>query len=77
MDLQHVIDVSFSLIMAVMGWFAREMYAAVQELKEDLSNLRENLPKEYVARNDYREDMREIKDLLNKIFDKLDNKVDK
>jgi hypothetical protein len=35
------------------------------------------LPTSYVARNDYREDAREIKDMLNKIFDKLENKVDK
>jgi hypothetical protein len=45
----------------------------VQDLKTDLSKL----PTIYVARLDYKEDMREVKEMLGKIFDKLDNKVDK
>jgi len=39
--------------------------------------LREDLPKTYVARDDYREDIRGIKEMLAKIFDKLENKADK
>jgi hypothetical protein len=35
------------------------------------------MPLMYVTRDDYRADMRDIKDMLNKIFDKLDGKVDK
>jgi len=35
------------------------------------------LPKEYVAKDDYREDIKEIKLLLAKIFEKLENKADK
>jgi len=60
-----------------MGWFARELWSAVKELKADLAKLREELPKTYVTRDDFREDMREVKDMLGKIFDKLDAKQDK
>lgn len=77
MELQHVIDVILGIAMSVVGWFARELWSAVKELKADLSKLREDLPKSYVNRDDYREDMRDIKDMLNKIFDKLDGKQDK
>lgn len=77
MDIQHIIDLGLGAVMAVMGWFARELWAAVKELKSDLSKLREELPKTYVVKDDYREDMRDIKDMLNKIFDKLDGKQDK
>jgi hypothetical protein len=35
------------------------------------------MPLQYVSRDDYRADTKEIKELLAKIFDKLDNKVDK
>jgi hypothetical protein len=35
------------------------------------------MPSHYVARDDYRADMADIKGMLGKIFDKLDNKVDK
>ena len=59
--------------MGVAGWFARELWTAVQDLKADLSKL----PTIYVARQDYKDDMREVKEMLGKIFDKLDHKVDK
>ena len=45
----------------------------MQDLKPDLSKL----PTIYVARQDYKDDMREVKEMLGKIFDKLDHKVDK
>jgi hypothetical protein len=35
------------------------------------------MPLNYVGRDDYRADMRDVKDMLGKIFDKLDSKVDK
>lgn len=77
MDIQHIIDLILGVGLAVMGWFARELWSAVKELKSDLSKLREQLPATYVTKDDYREDMKEIKGLLNKISDKLDNKQDK
>jgi hypothetical protein len=77
MDPQHLIDIGLGITSAVTGWFARELWAAVKELKADLAKLREDLPRTYVARDDYRSDMREIKEMLNKIFDRLDGKVDK
>lgn len=61
----------------VTGWFARELWAAVKELKTDLAKLSTEIPKTYVTRDDYRQDLKEIRDLLAKIFDKLDNKADR
>jgi hypothetical protein len=77
MENQQVINVFLGVGMTVVGWFARELWAAVKELKADLAKLREDLPKEYVARDDYREDIREIKAMLAKIFEKLEGKADK
>jgi hypothetical protein len=77
MEYQALINSAIGLAFTVAGWFAREMWSAVKELKSDLSKLREELPKTYVARDDYREDMREIKEMLGKIFDKLEAKQDK
>jgi cell fate (sporulation/competence/biofilm development) regulator YmcA (YheA/YmcA/DUF963 family) len=70
---QQTINLILSACMAVAGWFARELWTAVQELKTDLSKL----PMVYVARQDYKDDMREVKEMLGKIFDRLENKVDK
>ena len=77
MDTQQVLNIGLSVAMAGIGWFAREMWSAVKELRADLSKLREDLPKTYVGRDDYRQDMNEIKTMLGKIFDKLDLKQDK
>jgi len=63
--------------MSVCGWFARELWAAVKDLKSDLAKLREEIPKVYVQRDDYREDMRDIKEMFSKIMDKLELKQDK
>lgn len=77
MEPQNLIDTILGVGFTVLGWFARELWSAVKELKSDLSKLREDLPKTYIARDDYRQDMSEIKSMLGKIFDKLDNKQDK
>ena len=50
---------------------------SIEELRADLSKLREELPREFVLREDYRRDIYEIKQLLRDISEKLDHKVDK
>ena len=77
MDLQTLLNIGLTLVSSVTGWFARELWSAVKELKTDLAKLREDLPKDYVAKNDYREDVRELKKMIEKVFDKLDNKSDR
>jgi len=77
MDFQTTLNFGLVTVSAVIGWFARELWTAVKELKADLAKLREDLPKEYISKNDYRDDIREIKDMLNKLFDRIDHKVDK
>jgi len=77
MDKQDLLNLLFGAASGVLGWFAREMWTAVKELKADLSKLREELPRSYVIRDDYKTDIREIKEMLTKLFDRLDNKADK
>jgi len=77
MDLTNLVPTAFGAAMAVMGWFVRQLWDAVKELKVDLAILREKLPREYVLREDYRRDIYEIKQLLRDISEKLDHKVDK
>ena len=77
MDNQSILNLLFSSTGLVLGWFLRELWAAVKELKADLAKLREEIPTYYVAKDDYRQDVRELKEMLNKLFDKLDTKSDK
>ena len=70
---QEVVNILFGAILTIVGWFFRELWASMQKIKEDFSLL----PQIYVSKVDYKEDLKEIKDLLAKIFEKLDNKQDK
>jgi hypothetical protein len=74
---QEVVNLLLSGALAAIGWFARELWTAVKGLKDDVNLLRIEIPKTYVVREDFRADIREIKDMLSKIFDKMDTKQDK
>ena len=77
MDIQFIIDIIFGMVTSIIGWFGRELWTAVKELKMDIAKLREDLPKTYVFKDDYRQDVKELKDMIGKLFDKLDNKQSK
>jgi hypothetical protein len=76
-ELNQIIQICLMVAMAVAGWFMRMLWTASQTLKDDLANLRVEMPKEYIRRDDYREDVGRIHELLEKIYDKLEKKADK
>lgn len=77
MDIQTLFNavVGASLLMA--GWILRTVWDAVTNLKNDLADIERNLPETYVRRDDYKEDINEVKSILREIFNKLDAKQDK
>ena len=77
METQTIINFALGTALTALGWFAREMWDAVKELKADLGKLREELPKTYVVKEDFRRDIDELKDICRQIFAKLDHKADK
>lgn len=59
-------------------WFQVGLMQKEQERQgERISALEQVVPSEYVQRQDYREDVREIKELLRRIEVKVDTKADK
>ena len=77
MDYQSLFNIVLGIATSACGWFGRSMWDAVNSLRSDLSRLREDIPRTYISREDYRVDIREVKEMLVRIFDKLDSKVDK
>jgi len=77
MELQTIINFLLGLIIGGIGWAARELWGAVKKLREDLQKIEVALPSSYVRKDDFADGMREIKEMLGKIFDRLDNKADK
>lgn len=71
----------FNLVVSVAGFLATFVFYQVmqrlQRAEDKISELERTLPHDYIQKDDYRSDMRDIKDMLKQIFDKLDNKQDK
>jgi cell fate (sporulation/competence/biofilm development) regulator YmcA (YheA/YmcA/DUF963 family) len=67
----------FNVVVVVAGFLAayvfNNMTRQIQKLEDKVSDM----PTIYVIKGDYREDIAEIKKILQQIFDKLDNKADK
>jgi len=76
-DVQTTINLVGGAILAVIGWFARQLYQSVKDLQFDIRKIEVSLPTNYVSKFDYNEGLKEIKGMLDKIFDKLDDKADK
>ena len=73
MDVQVLFNIVVGLAGVFGGWILNNIYKAIERLEEEARTT----PAKYVRRDDYREDMHEVKSLLGKISDKLDNKEDK
>jgi hypothetical protein len=77
MDMQSIINFGLMASIGIGGWFAREVWGAVKELRKDLHEIESNLPKEYVLKVDMDKRMSHIEDMFQRIYDKLDGKADK
>jgi flagellar motor component MotA len=67
----------FNVIIILAGFLAAFV---VNKTTKDITRMEEdmkNLSRSYVAKDDYRADIADIKNMLSKIFDRLDQKVDK
>ena len=73
MDYQILFNIAVAIAGFFGGWTLNRIYQAIDRLDNDVRNL----PLNYVTRDDYRVDMAEVKHMLGKIFDRLENKVDK
>ena len=67
----------FNMVVSAAAFFAvyllNNMTRQIQKLEDKVNAM----PHEYVAKDDYRADIKEIKEILKQIFEKLDAKADK
>ena len=73
MESQQLFNIALGLAAFLGGWVLNNITKAIERLDNDVRHL----PTSYVSKDDYRRDIDEIKDMLGKIFDKLDTKQDK
>jgi hypothetical protein len=72
-DYQVLFNLAVTVATFFGGWTLARIYSAIDRLDTDVRNM----PHVYVAKDDYRNDLKEIKEQLGKILDKIDGKADK
>jgi hypothetical protein len=70
-NIQSIILFGLAASMAVLGWFLREMWTAVQKLRDDIHLMREDISLHYIHKEDYKSDIGRIYELLDKIYDRM------
>ena len=84
MDWQIILNIGAGMTIAVGGWFARQLWDSVKELKNDIASILLHMSEHYVKKSEvdnFRADMDKrfdrIEMLFDKMFERLDGKVDK
>jgi hypothetical protein len=84
MDWQIIINIGAGSLLTIGGWFARQLWDSVKELKKEVADMRLHVSETYVKKSDvenFRSDMDKrfdrIEVLLDKLYERLDQKVDK
>jgi hypothetical protein len=73
MDTQSIINAALGLIAFLGGWVLNNITRTMDRLDLEARTIQ----RDYVAKDDYRRDIDEIKAMCKQIFDKLDAKADK
>jgi len=77
MDVQTAFNAVIGGLMMLSGWFLRVVWDSIKRLQADQNTLERHVSETYVRRDDYRDDMAEMKLMLRQIISKLDDKADK
>ena len=74
---QDTINLIITISGAIVGWILRVIWESIRKLQDEMSAFQREVHTEYLSKDDYRQDIVEVKDILKQIFDKLDKKADK
>ncbi len=73
MEYQIIFNVGMALVGFIGGWMVNRVFVLLDRIDADMKAI----PMQYVAKDDYREDIREVKEMLGAIFKRLESKADK
>tara|TARA_R110000868_G_scaffold122454_3_gene324395 strand:- start:942 stop:1208 length:267 start_codon:yes stop_codon:yes gene_type:complete len=77
MDSQYVFNIIMSLAGVMGGWVLKTIWDSIRDLKDEIRSLSFEVHQDFARRDDFKEAIKEVKDMLVRIFDKLDDKADK
>jgi hypothetical protein len=77
MDGQSIFNLVSGALLVGVGWWCREIWDSVKTLKDDVKKIEVDMPTSYVRKTEIEYRLDKIDQVLERIFDKLDSKVDK
>ena len=77
MDWQTLINIAAGGVLSFIGWFCREMWDNQKRFKEDLDEFKLHVSDRYPKKDELKDRFDRIEHLLDKVYEKLENKVDK
>ena len=77
MEFQPMFNFIGGAILVAIGWWCKEIWNSVKSLKDDIQAIEVDLPKNYVTKKDIESRFDRIDATLERLFDRLDSKVDK
>ena len=72
-DMQVLFNIILGVAAFLGGWTVNNLTRSIERLDKDIRSM----PLTYVTQSTYQRDIDDIKSMLGKIFDKLDEKMDK
>ena len=72
---QNLIDWLVAATGGLFGWLMKMLWDAVKDLKKDIRQIERDLPDLYVRKDDWRTSIHDLKDDMQRGFDKLDSTI--
>jgi hypothetical protein len=73
MEAQSLINIIAGVAAFFAGWMINSITRSIDKIEDKLNAV----PIDYVSKNDYKDDLKRVYEMLDKIFIKLDDKADK
>jgi len=77
MDAIALVNIVMSFALVLIGYLLRIVWESIKRLQNDMAELERHASETYVRRDDYREDMNEVKAMLRQVVDAVSKKVDR
>ena len=77
MGVFELVNIFMSFALVLIGYLLRIVWESIKRLQNDMAELERHTSETYVRRDDYREDMNEVKSLLRQVIDAVNKKVDR
>lgn len=74
---QDLFNIVIGVAGTAMGWLLKVVWDSIRLLQDEMKSLERVIHTKYVTKDDYKDDIRDVKDMLNAIFKRLEQKADK